>query len=160
MEKSKFISYQNLLSLHSLSGGLKGRMGRSDHRSGERGPETKGQSLLKNPKLFSIESRALVSRALIQRSLLTVSKQLFHQFIHFLFCKKAKQYFVATCLFHFCNTGNFKKTKKAFFSKAFDKIFICISIHHSLIHLKTFIEQLYALISILDAQIHDRNLLS
>ena len=48
-------------------------MGRSDHRSGERGPETKGQSLLKNPKLFSIESRALVSRALIQRSLLTVS---------------------------------------------------------------------------------------
>lgn len=87
-------------------------------------------------------------------------KQLFHQFIHFLFCKKAKQYVVGTCLFHFAIQGMSRRQRKLFSARLLTKIFICINIHHSLIHLKTFIEQLYALISVLDAQIHDRNLLS
>lgn len=128
-------------------------MGWSDHCLGERGPETKGQSLLKNPKFFSIQSS--------HSKIITHSfKQLFHQFIHFLFCKKAKQYVVATCLFHFAIQGMSRKQRRLFSARLLTKIFICINIHHSLSHLKIFIEQLYALISVLDAQIHDRNLLS
>lgn len=135
-----------LLPLYSLLGGLvRRRLGQTTvlERSWDQRIELAGES-------------TLVSKVLTQRSLLTVSNDLsISSFMSF--SAKPNSVLLATCTYFICNRGNSRKTKKVIFSKAFDKI-KCMNIHHSLIHLKTFIEQqLYVLIPVLDAQIYDRN---